>query len=720
MKHLRMIVPLLAGLLPATHGLHAVGATAAQAPSQSALSTISIHNTTNETLYGALYYKHKNGATKWGPSHEMYALAPQVSSFMGYPPKKAGGEIALCIAHQGEQLLLLSPELTASELTAVHVHTFGNLYAYEWYFTGHFDILFDISAPHQLRTTAVGGGILPRISKLSKGAQEREKELLSHFEAQHRIRAPHYAPDPAIHQAQGKYSLITQPEDLTLERHFIDNRSQHVRAAINELFGYEIVPHGVQPPTIAIAFTGGGYRSKIETNGILAGAADAAGGNFYDCLSYLMGCSGSSWAISTLVASGLNPCDHCRAQREKVGRGGLSTLISDLVNKSPSYLERRFIETRHGHYHGPIGVYGHAIGRALLDNITIGEKTAHHITFSDVRERLADAKHPLPICVAIDPGTTTTTRVWYEFSPFYCGTHQGRCWIDAKLQGCTFKNGAPVHMRHEDPLADRMGIWGSAFAVTPEDIAKESKVMSWLAQILPGVGLGLTNAYRFMLWGEPMEDYSTHRAAVKAMPNFWYGAEALPKRLSEPHKLYLVDGAIAMEGGYRHNFATVPALWRGVDILIMCDNPHDPKTDTQSKHLLAAELEARRLGLPFPSISTSEQHKSTLKTMHNDVCSVFIEEGAPIVIYIKAKRNTAYDASLKANSKDPKLRAAGFDPDETVAGFTTTSNFHYTPAQYDLLAGLTRSIFIQCKPAIKSAIRTAIERRNSAKRKWDY
>lgn len=703
----------LQALVDQEHGpRQSLGITGGSSREDSA-SRIRIHNTTNEKLACAVYYKNKAGAFKYGPTHKVYDVAPQQSAMILYPPKKTGYDIVLLIARETERLLLLQKMVNSADLGKLHAHRLNSLYSYEWYFTGHFDILFDIKAEDHMRVVAVGGGLLPRINRLVKGADQQEAELMEHFETQWDARHSRYMLDPSIEQARENYSLITHPDDLLMERTFVQERMPQVRKAINELFGYEILSESAEAPSIAVVATGGGYRSLVSMNGFLAGAAESEGGNLYDCLTYYMGCSGSAWAAAALTASGLTPEEQLLAHRNVLNRGGLNSLLSDLVNNSPSYIERRHIETRYGHYHGPIGLYGHALGRALLNNVRIGAKDAHHIAFSDLREKCACGHRPLPICVAVDPGTSDQNRLWYEFSPFYCGTHEGSCWIDTKLMGCTFKAGRPVHRAPEFPLAFLMGIWGSAFAVTPGDIAKENRLMSWIAWLLPSLGLGISNAYRFMLWGEPLEEAGTQRAVVKALPNFWYGASQLPKDLHQSRQLYLVDAAIIKEGGYRQNFAVIPALWRKVDLLIMFDNPIDPKTDQESKHLRAAEYEARRLGLPFPRISDKAKYGSTLKTMHSDVCSVFIEDSAPIVVYIKTKRNKLYDEELKTSHKDPRVRRNGFDPDATVSPFTDTSNMHYTPVQYDLLSGLTRSIMRQCKPAIRSAIRLAIERKRT-------
>ena len=94
--------------------------------------------------------------------------------------------------------------------------------------------------------------------------------------------------------------------------------------------------------------------------------------------------------------------------------------------------------------------------------------------------------------------------------------------------------------------------------------------------------------------------------------------------------------------------------------------------------------------------------------MATDVASIFIEPGAPIIIYIPCKKNSQYDAWLAQNAQNENLKKNGFDPDIAVTQYTTTVNFNYTPEEFDVLSGLAESIFIQSKDTIKQAIKEAI------------
>lgn len=96
-----------------------------------------------------------------------------------------------------------------------------------------------------------------------------------------------------------------------------------------------------------------------------------------------------------------------------------------------------------------------------------------------------------------------------------------------------------------------------------------------------------------------------------------------------------------------------------------------------------------------------------MKNIPNEVASLFVEE-----CYIQAKKNDLYDGYLAGTDGDYQK---GFDPDSSVSSFTSTFNFSYTPEQFDVLSGLTKSLFIQSKDTIRDAIQQAIVRQNDAK-----
>lgn len=671
---------------------------------------IRLINTTNDSLHCAFYYIEEQGAEKCRTSDLIATLPPHLSKPLHYPCKSSGKTIKLCVAREDQKSLLSKSRLSKEEMPALTWKDFSKVNLFQWYLQREFEIRVDVTQPHGLRVASVGGGAFERLAKKTHDISEFEAALITECEEHFKNNAPLYRahiPEENI--------LITNKELLVKEQQFVAQRSEFARQAINKLLGEELIPYGAPVPKIALVFTGGGYRAMIETIGFLRGAAKEDGGNIFDCALYMMGLSGSTWAINPLVVSGMNPATFSAEQRTKVGKSGLislTTLISELTTKSRSYIERRFIESRYGKFHGTVGIYGHALAHALLSGFTLNNKTAHHMALSDMQSNLAGTPYPLPVSVAIEPGTREEERLWYEFSPYYIGTHQERgAWIDARFFGSTFKNGSLIHAVPEYPLGHYLGMWGSAFALSVADISKESPVLGFLLKGAHTVSTGVRKAYSYLLNKEQKESASCGRTTGTEIPNFNYGYSSVLSGLRKKPVLCLIDGGITKEGEHRHNFASVPALWRQADILIMCDSIDCPNADTHCEHLRGSDEEARRLRLAFPNITRSTLHKKKIKQAARETSSLFIEDGAPIVVYMKAKRNKTYDSWLAAHNDDPALVKSGFDPDASVTRWTATSNFSYTPEQFDLLSGLTESIFVQSKEMIKEAIKKAIERK---------
>ena len=670
---------------------------------------ISMINTTNKPFYGAFYYVGKTGAVKFGPSDLITSFAPHLQVEMAFPVKKADHEVRLLIASEDQKHLLKEASLTIEQRKQLVSKSFEKTNIFNWYAHGTFAIEINWCNPHSIYITSIGSGLFEYLARKMIDIYPLAPTTCAAFEKKFLENHPDYLPAQEIVAAYGKPSVLTRSTDRVLEHTYIAKRSDIVRKAINKLLGYEYITPGDPIPRIALAFTGGGYRAMIETIGFLQGAADEEGGNILDCCTYMMGLSGSSWAVMPLVASGLTPTEFAARQRNCVGKGGMPTLrklISNLIYESPEYSEKRFIQSRYGQFHGPIGLYGHALAHALLDGMYLNGRDKHSMTLSDVRTKLEDARYPYPICVAMEPGGKDEERVWYEFSPHYFGTKQEKGgWIDTKFLGSVFYEGKIVHCAPEYPLANSLGIWGSAFALTSQDVAKESNLAGLAMQAYMGISATLARAYNLLLQKASDDPLACGRLTAGTIPNYNYKRSLAHEGVSAKPLLHLVDGGIAKEGSFRHNFATIPALWRNVDILIMCDCTDTPNSD-DSANLRASDEEARRQKLSFPNLTRSTKHKKTLDSLKESVASLFVEKKAPVVMYIKAKRNAQYDRECALSG----VSQTGFDPDVAVAGFTNTSNFNYTPSEFDIVCGLTRSIMIQSKNIFKDALEISLKR----------
>ena len=673
--------------------------------------TIKVINTTHETVYCAMYYKTMTGARKYGPSELVTVIKPQLSELIQYPLKEKGATTIIVIADESHKQLLNKLQLTTEELSSLYHRHFETVNIYEWYYYGEFLLEKNLKeSPFGFRLSSLERGALQDLILKVFDITKLEGPILEEFENRFIKKDPLYMIDSDVTTANGKYSLIKDAQNLTMEHAFVSKRTEHVRQAINKLFNEELIKPGQSVPTIALVFTGGGYRAMIETIGFLKGATEEKGGNIFDCALYMAGLSGSTWAINPLVISALTPPEFSEKQHTKTevkdwAISPLNTLATNIVRNSASYMERRFIESRYGQRHGPIGLYGHSLAEPLLSGFQLNKKTTHHITLSDLRTNLIPTKYPLPISVAIDTGKSESDRIWYEFSPYYIGTRQENGgWVDSKLFGSYFRDGTLVSPVVELPLAHYMGIWGSAFALEIGDIKKEKWGLGKAAEGAALLRNGLAWAYDYFLSLEPKEIPCAGKFAGGVIPNFNYADNKAFPRLQTSTMLCLVDGGVTKEGPHRHNFASVPILQRNPDVLIMCDAIDTPNADPQSEHLFASFEEAYRLQLPFPNMRSSA-HKATLESMQKETASLFMEEGTgnPIVVYMKGKKNAHYGT---------------FDPDASLSGsFTGTTNFNYTLEQFDLLSGLTESIFIQSKELIKQAIKAAMEGKHKKSKK---
>lgn len=466
------------------------------------------------------------------------------------------------------------------------------------------------------------------------------------------------------------------------EKEFINKRKELVHKSLEKFLSRKIDPDTT--PTIALVFTGGGYRAMVETIGYLRGA-DQIG--LLDCTQYMTGLSGSTWALSAWVSSDKDINSFSKFIRNKINDP------SNHIMTKESNLSYSLVEALKNNFDywpsGIISYFGASLANALLQGSTDDKQ---QITLSSLAKNLESQKYPLPIFTAINP---ISNLRWFEFSPYQVGTHQdGGIWIKTPFISRIFENGITKNSAPEYPLSYLMGIWGSAIAISPSEAFSRAPVsVKNAAGLLVPIGSGISKIGEyvtpsFIRIPESVKQYIPSvqsRFAAAQIPNFFYKLNNTPN--NQDPLLVMVDGGHDyVNDMYTHNFASVPVLWRKVDVVIMCDaNKNEPSGAT---HLRAAEIRARSLGLDFPQIDFEniDQKSSVLFNQH---------DGSPIVVYMAGKRN---DAFLK-----------GFDPAKET--FTNTTNFGYELKNFDKLSGLTQYIMALSKPIIINAINQAIDRK---------
>jgi hypothetical protein len=124
-----------------------------------------------------------------------------------------------------------------------------------------------------------------------------------------------------------------------------------------------------------------------------------------------------------------------------------------------------------------------------------------------------------------------------------------------------------------------------------------------------------------------------------------------------------------------HNFATIPALYRKCDVLILTDCNGKPNDQRNTGHLQAAFQEAREHELTLPRVS--DKRFAKMDTKSDLFASDELE--VPSLVYLLVQRDDTI--------------VSGFDPDANVNELTDTRYFHYDANTYQNLRTLTRGLF---------------------------
>lgn len=497
------------------------------------------------------------------------------------------------------------------------------------------------------------------------------------------------------------------------EQQFVRCRAKTVKAAVENLLGESIKSRAV--PTIALCFSGGGFRAMIETLGSLQGADEIG---LLDATMYTAGLSGSTWALAPWVASGLFIDEYYEQLKPKINHSNMY-YVSDLAyNHRTDLLAMMYRKYSDNQCINMVDVYGGLLANILLDGL-VDHKQMY--TFADVQSNLETGNYPLPICTAV-AGGVDNHHLWFEFTPYEIG-NVDIGFVPTWAFGREFSDGESVLLPNgsfarPQTLGYLMGLWGSAFAVDGERLNfelggyMESGLFASLEPMyVKSIAvLGLLAGYAAYEKGYISPDYvialknyfdecKKSNLGAATVPNFSYGMkhkrwfgwlEGDDVEFGANTHLSLVDGGFDLVDDCCLNIGIIPLLRqeRHADIIIICDSSGKLN---QAPALRAAENRARLLGLPFPEID--------YKDIHTKVISVFQDPedtSVPTIIYMPGIQNPSYGS---------------FDPKE--AHYAATVNFSYTPEQADELSGLTRHTMVECKDVIADAIRSVVEKKQS-------
>ncbi|XP_033620878.1 cytosolic phospholipase A2 beta isoform X2 [Fukomys damarensis] len=514
----------------------------------------------------------------------------------------------------------------------------------------------------------------------------------------------------------------------TEEQAFLSRRKQVVATALKQALQLDRDLQEDEVPVVAIMATGGGIRAMTSLYGQLAGLKELG---LLDCISYITGASGSTWALANLYE------DPEWSQKDL---SGPTELLKTQVTKSklgvlaPSklwqYQQELAERTRLGHPPCFTNLWA-LVNEALLHD------EPHDHRLSDQQEALTRGQNPLPIYCALNTKEQSLTTFefgeWCEFSPYEVGFPKYGAFIPSELFGSEFFMGRLVKQLPESRICFLEGIWSNLYAASLQDSLYWSSDPSqfwdrWAQdranldkEQVPHTKIEVppTAAGRI---AEFFTNLLTRRPLVQATHNFLHGLHFHKDYFHHPHfsawKASKLDGLpnqltpmephlCLLDVGYLINTSCLPLLQptRDVDLILSLDyNLHGA---FQQLQLLGRFCQEQ--GIPFPSISPSLEEQS-----HPRECHAFCDPTqpeAPAVLHFPLVNDSFREHSAPGVRRTPEEKIAG-----EVELSSTSSPYHYSKVTYspedtDKLLRLTRYNICNNRERLLEALRQAVQRR---------
>lgn len=609
---------------------------------------ITVHNKTTRDLYVGIYYV--EGKLFWESTYPKAKLASDIvfieadsSGIVQRPADAFGIDRQLAFAEQKE---VLKPELEYNQLMAskpeVRNKNVGRLQGDVFYIgdrkallTGYTTVEWNVEKP---------------LLEAARGAV---------FNSVPQIKDNPYKNIPAKVRIGNEL-----PEQ---EKAFLQKRIPKNKAAMERLLKKPVE----KVPNIAIVCSGGGYRAMLYCLGALLGAEKIG---LLDATRYVVGLSGSTWAISGWLLSGLSLQAYHDWLISDLNRGLKSVSSADMGLISDHLLTKYL-------YNQPyslVDIYGSLLANELFKR---HGNLKQRQTLSGQAQVIKDGQLPMPIYTAIAAEGIKSEQNWYEFTPYEVGAHWMGAYVPSWAFGRKFKNGVSTNFAPEQNFGVLMGTFGLAIGLTIERLVqelqlKEKASSEWVQNIIDKI-LKKHGEFRFTT-----ADYRNFVRDIANMP------------LADHRVLKMIDAGIGYNLPYPPISGQRPE--RKSDIIIFIDASGDDFPADFKK----TEAYARAKNLPFPHIDFSNVTKKAVNVFNDN------KPGVPIVIYIPRVIDPALfkDREYASLATDFKTIQT-FDIDSCILyGPCSTFNFNYSPEEAKKLTYLGMLNMMAAQRAIIDAI----------------
>ena len=599
---------------------------------------ITIYNTTTRDLCVAVYYLQMMASNAQCATPISY-IAAGTSAQINRPDRWFGYDRELVFV---EDQTLLTNTLAASDLNAYHSKNVGDLQGSTFY-------LGDNSGD-------IYGYTVVEWDVVQVPLEYAQQELISML--------------PAIGNNPYKdtSASVRIGNDLSAqEQDYLAQRILKIRACLNQ-FCQQPLNNNV--PSIALVCSGGGYRAMLYATGALKALDEL---QLMDGLSYVVGLSGSTWAIGSWISSGKSIQEFHDWVIHNIDVD-MTDIDDDDVDLIADTVATKYAS---GQPFGFVDLYGACIANDLFDFFT---NDKDQVYLSDQSTRIADGSLPLPIYTAISGESNASERLWYEFTPHEVGAPWLNAYVPTWAFGRKFNNGVSVTNAPEQTLGTMLGTFGLAVGVTLENLLQQTDITQNLkSALLKNILARITAQY-----GNDRAISAEYFNFVFGLPNTYYNNLAIAQ---------LVDAGIDINLPYPPISGQRPE--RKADIIIFVD----ASAGTVGAELQNVENYARVNNLPFPVIDYTN--------IGNNAVSIFtsVDPQVPIVIYIP--RIVDQDL-LDAHQNDlPELYnyLKDFDIDQCCDdGACNTFNFSYTSDQARQMTALGEFNMLMAKDIIAQAV----------------
>uniref|UniRef100_A0A8D1DRX2 Phospholipase A2 n=2 Tax=Sus scrofa TaxID=9823 RepID=A0A8D1DRX2_PIG len=512
------------------------------------------------------------------------------------------------------------------------------------------------------------------------------------------------------------------------EQAFLSRRKQVVAKALKQALQLDGDLQEDEIPVIAVMATGGGTRAMTSLYGQLAGLKELG---LLDCISYITGASGATWALANLYE------DPEWSQKDLAGPiESLKTQVtkSKLGVLAPSQLWRyrqELAERARLGYPTCFTDLWALVSEALLHD------QPHDHKLSDQREALSHGQNPLPIYCALNTKekglTTFEFGEWCEFSPYEIGFPKYGAFIPSELFGSQFFMGRLTKQLPESRICFLEGIWSNLYTANLQDSLYWSSEPSqfWDRWAQDQISLDKAQVPLLKVEEPPtvagriaefFTDLLTWRPLAQTTHNFLRGLSFHKDYYQHPHfsawKATKLDGfpnqltpaephLCLLDVGYLINTSCPPLLrpTRDVDLILSLDyNLHGA---FQQLQLLGQFCQEQ--GIPFPPISPSPEEQCQPQE-----CHLFLDPtcpDAPAVLHFPL-----VNASFREHSAPGVRRTAEEQEAGQVNLSSSDSPYHFSKVTYsqedtDKLLRLTQYNICNNRERLLEALREAVQRR---------